>query len=234
MTHAKLSALAAAGLLAAGWPEVADAAPATVLYNDEIVLVQQTLADPDDLWVVPEDLTRINGFVLKGDALCLGDFCVPARQNADGSLLIVRSGQEWVSVTELARRIHTPAVRDWVLKGAASEYVWTPEKVASKIRRRTADEALAEPTFKLGVYFFQRQDEARARTNWKRAEELHPDSWNYHRQDWTFTAETSFGRSFQQKRSALGDTPYYEPLDLPPAGGQPSPSGQQAPRPDRR
>jgi hypothetical protein len=135
---------------------------------------------------------------------------------------------------EIGTADYTPAVRDWVLKGAASEYVWTPEKVASKIRRRTADEALAEPTFKLGVYFFQRQDEARARTYWKRAEELHPDSWNYHRQDWTFTAETSFGRSFQQKRSALGDKPYYEPLDLPPAGGQPSPSGQQAPRPDRR
>lgn len=135
---------------------------------------------------------------------------------------------------EIGTADYTPAVRDWVLKGAASEYVWTPEKVASKIRRRTADEALAEPTFKLGVYFFQRQDEARARTYWKRAEELHPDSWNYHRQDWTFTAETSFGRSFQQKRSALGDRPYYEPLDLPPAGGQPSPSGQQAPRPDRR
>jgi hypothetical protein len=141
MTHAKLSALAAAGLLAAGWPEVADAAPATVLYNDAIVLVQQTLADPDDLWVVPEDLTRINGFVLKGDALCLGDFCVPARQNADGSLLIVRSGQKWVSVTELARHIQQAFAVD------ADQNVWSFGEIPAT-RVQFLDSAVA-PDFAL-------------------------------------------------------------------------------------
>jgi hypothetical protein len=93
--------------------------------------------------------------------------------------------------------------------------VWSVEKVAAKIRRRTPAESLAEPTFKLGVYFFQRKDEERARMYWKRAEELHPDSWNYHRQDWTFTPDTSFGKQFMEKRSKLGDKPYYEPLELP-------------------
>lgn len=135
---------------------------------------------------------------------------------------------------EIGTADYTPAVRDWVLKGARSEYVWTPEKVASRIRRRTADEALAEPTFKLGVYFFQRKDETRARAYWKKAEALHPDSWNYHRQDWTFTSEGSSGRSFQQKRSALGDKPYYEPLELPLAGQQSPSSGQPVPGSDRR
>ncbi len=110
---------------------------------------------------------------------------------------------------------YTPAVRDWVAKGPASPFVWTPQQVAAKVRRRTSDEALAEPTFKLGVYFFQRQDQDRARLHWKRAEELSPDSWNYHRQDWTFTDDGSSGRNWTEKRDALGDTPYYEPLDLP-------------------
>lgn len=110
---------------------------------------------------------------------------------------------------------YTPAVRDWVAKGPASSYVWTPKQVAAKIRRRSSDEALAEPTFKLGVYFFQRQDAERARLHWKRAEELSPDSWNYHRQDWNFTTEGSSGRSWAEKRDALGDKPYYAPLDLP-------------------
>lgn len=132
---------------------------------------------------------------------------------------------------------YTPAVRDWVAKGPASAYVWPVEKVAAKIRRRTADESLAEPTFKLGVYFFQHQDEARARTYWKRAEELFPDSWNYHRQDWTFTPDTSFGKQFMEKRRGLGDKPYYEPLELPAAQApsqepptQPPPGPDAAPR----
>jgi hypothetical protein len=111
---------------------------------------------------------------------------------------------------------YRPAVRDWVLKGAASEHVWGAEKVASKIRRRTSDEALAEPTFKLGVYFFQQKNEALARQYWKRAQELFPDSWNFHRQDWTFTSEGSSGKSFLEKRQNLGDKPYYAPLEIQP------------------
>ena len=47
------------------------------------------------------------------------------------------------------------------------------------------------------------------------AEQLHPDSWNYHRQDWSFTDDGSGGVKFQTKRANLGDTPYYAPLDLP-------------------
>ena len=43
----------------------------TVLYNDNAVEVQDTLADPTDLWVSPEDLTRIHGFELKPEGACL-------------------------------------------------------------------------------------------------------------------------------------------------------------------
>lgn len=110
---------------------------------------------------------------------------------------------------------YTPAVRDWVAKGPKSAFVWTPRQVGERIRRRTSDEALAEPTFKLGVYFFQREDQERARLHWKRAEALNPDSWNYHRQDWTFTPEGSSGKRWVDKRDGLGDKPYYAPLDLP-------------------
>lgn len=109
---------------------------------------------------------------------------------------------------------YRPAVRDWVLKGAASQHVWSADKVASKIRRRTADEALAEPTFKLGVYFFEMKNEALARSYWKRAQELFPDSWNFARQELSFTTEGSSGKTYQQKRGALGDKPYYAPLEI--------------------
>ncbi len=76
----------------------------------------------------------------------------------------------------------------------------------------TADEALAEPIFKLGVYFYER-DEALARTYWERAQALSPDSWNFHRQDWNLT-EGLGGPRYRAKRGALGDKDYYAPLEL--------------------
>ena len=121
-----------------------------------------------------------------------------------------------IGTFEFGRDDYAPAVRDWVARGADSAYVWSAETVREKIRRRTPDEALAEPTFKLGAYFFARDDETRARRYWKEAERLFPDSWNYHRQDWSFTADGSSGEQYREKRSGLGDTPYYAPLDLPP------------------
>ena len=111
--------------------------------------------------------------------------------------------------TSTRRRCGTRAVN-----GADSAYVWTPDEVAAKIRQRTPEEARAEPTFKLGVHFFEQGDETLARTYWERAEQLHPDSWNYHRQDWSFTADGSGGVKFREKRANLGETPYYAPLDL--------------------
>ena len=110
--------------------------------------------------------------------------------------------------------VYTPAVRDWVMKGSASEYAKTPEEMAEKFQPRTSDEALGEPTFKLGVYFHQIGDEDRANRYWEAAQKLNPDSWNYHRQDWSFTPEEA-NQNWFRKVQGLGEKPYYEPLDLP-------------------
>ena len=40
----------------------AQAGPATVLYNDHMTTVGNVLPDPNDLWVSPEELTRVNGW----------------------------------------------------------------------------------------------------------------------------------------------------------------------------
>ena len=83
-------------------PAVADV---TVLFDDTVVPVDQTLADPNDLWVLPADLTRINGFELKPEGACLDTFCVPVRQDEDSAMFVTRAGQGWFNVTELARRL---------------------------------------------------------------------------------------------------------------------------------
>jgi hypothetical protein len=107
---------------------------------------------------------------------------------------------------------YLPLVRDWAANGAKSPYIWSPQETASRIRKPTSDESLADPTFKLGVYFFER-DEALARQYWARAQALAPNNWNYHRQDW-IGVEGLAGPKFRAKRGALGDKPYYAPLDI--------------------
>jgi hypothetical protein len=81
------------------------AGKATVLFQDRIVELDRTLGDPNDLWVVPADLTRINDFVLKPEGACLAELCIPVRQDRDSEMFVTRAGQGWFNVTELARKL---------------------------------------------------------------------------------------------------------------------------------
>jgi hypothetical protein len=85
---------------------------ATVLYDDRVVAVAQTLSAPNDLWVTPEDLTRINGFEIKPQGVCLDELCIPLRQNEDSDVFVTRRGQEWFNVTELASKLEQAFVAD--------------------------------------------------------------------------------------------------------------------------
>ena len=70
------------------WSMVA-AEPVTVLYDYQVITVAETLADPNDLWVLPEDLPRINGFELKPEGACFGALCVPVLQDRDSELFVL-------------------------------------------------------------------------------------------------------------------------------------------------
>lgn len=81
------------------------AEPVTVLFDDRVTEVERTLPDADDLWVMPVDLPRVNGFELKPEGACLDELCVPVRQDRDSELFVTRGGQGWFNVTGLARRL---------------------------------------------------------------------------------------------------------------------------------
>lgn len=81
-----------------------NAKAATVLFGGQTVDVAQTLADPNDLWVSPDDLTRISGFVIKPEGACLEEICIPLPKG-DSSLSVTRDGKQWINATELARNI---------------------------------------------------------------------------------------------------------------------------------
>lgn len=111
---------------------------------------------------------------------------------------------------------YVPLVRDWVAKGADSQYVWDREEVAAHIVQRTPEAEKAQPTFRLGTYYFTSGNEAKAEQYWNLAQELDPDSWNYLRQDIHYEDGGSAGPQWRERRAteeARGET-YYAPLDV--------------------
>lgn len=95
------------------WVALAAADPVTVRHAGKVVAVQDTLDDPKDLWVLPADLTRINGFVLKPEGACLADVCVPIRQDRDSELFITRASRPWVNLSAFARKINQKFTVDY-------------------------------------------------------------------------------------------------------------------------
>lgn len=118
-----------------------------------------------------------------------------------------------IGTSEIGTDAYMPAVKDWAEKGAKSRYVWSRAEVAKHIRAITPDLALADPTFKLGVYFYEQGNNELANTYWEEAQALDPDNWNFHRQDWSFT-ESERTLKYREKRSNLGDKPYYAPFEF--------------------
>lgn len=84
----------------------------TVLYNERVVSIEQTLPDATDLWVKPEDLTRINDFVLKPEGACLEELCIPVLQDRDSDMYVTRQSQGWFNVTGLAEKLQQAFVVD--------------------------------------------------------------------------------------------------------------------------
>jgi len=109
MKCAKSFGLLLASLLVSA---IASAQSAVVLYNERVVEVDQTLADATDLWVKPEDLTRINDFVLKPEGACLDELCIPVLQDRDSDMFVTRQEQAWFNVTGLADKLQQAHVVD--------------------------------------------------------------------------------------------------------------------------
>ena len=137
-----MKAVATMLLVLAGCQASANTAANTVvLYEDRAVEVVDTLADANDLWVKPAELTRVNGFELKPEGACIDDICVPVRQDEDSDIFITRGGQQWFNVTELADRLQQPYAVDF------DNSVWSFGAIPAR-RLRFVNEALA-PDFTL-------------------------------------------------------------------------------------
>lgn len=77
------------------------------------------------------------------------------------------------------------ALRDWVEKGAASEFAMDAEKVVERSRPRNLETALGHAHFELASHFEIEGNHKLAIKHFRRAHELVPDSWTFRRQAWS-------------------------------------------------
>ena len=174
---------------------------ATAEWHDQAELTYTTLIDTTHRVTSLYNLTNVPSGILVDEA-------GRVRRIDDGAY----SGALQIGDASIGAHDYRPIVRDWVARGENSDYLWSHEEMVERIRRRTPDQARAEPTFKLGVYLYGQGDVVLARTYWAQAQALAPDSWNFHRQDWNLT-EGLAGPKLLEKMGAL-DEPFYAPLDL--------------------
>jgi hypothetical protein len=129
-----------------------------------------------------------------------------SRTDTFGGKKLEIEGEEYVS-----------ALRDWVTNGDKSQYVFSDEEFARRVKPRSPTEMEAEATFKLAVWFQQQGQAALSAKYFERAQALNPDDWNYHRQEWSFTPQEA-GKKWLE-RFLKQSEPYYPKLELKPKGG---------------
>jgi peroxiredoxin len=89
-----------------------EAMATTVIHAGNVTTLSNTLPDANDLWVLTDDIPKVNGFVLKPEGMCRDDICIPLRQDEDSDLVLSRSGKKWLSLTQFARNLKQAYARD--------------------------------------------------------------------------------------------------------------------------
>ena len=107
---------------------------------------------------------------------------------------------------------YVAALRDWVKNGERSPYALSDEEFARRVKPRSAAEMEADASFKLAVYFHENGNDELAAKQFSHAQQLNPDDWNYHRQQWSFTPQEA-GKKWMEKFQKT-EGAYYPKLDL--------------------
>lgn len=117
--------------------------------------------------------------------------------------------------TANAKQTYVDAIRDWVTKGESSAFVFDAAQARARLERPSADIAEAHANFRLGQYLARKGRETDAEPLFRRAVELHPDSWNMWRQSAEINDQgLAAGPEFWARVEALGEKRYYAPVDM--------------------
>jgi hypothetical protein len=112
--------------------------------------------------------------------------------------------------------VYAPALKDWVAKGAQSEFVQSASTVTGNIREHSADQLKADAAFRLGNHFRAHGQKEKTERFWEMALSLNPDSVNFIRQNLTLSEEGSAGETFMKLMGEYVSQgkDYYRPLDI--------------------
>ena len=125
----------------------------------------------------------------------------------------IGEGEEAIS---FGNDVYSPALKDWVAKGADSEHVQSAATVTGNIRQHSFDQLKADAAFRLANLFRAHGQNEKADLYWEMAQSLNPDSINFIRQNLTLSEEGSAGETF---RKVIGEyasegKDYYRPMDI--------------------
>ncbi len=115
---------------------------------------------------------------------------------------------------------YVAALRDWVEKGAASEFALTPDEVVRRSASRPSSVAEAEAEFELGQHLHHAGHVDDARPHFRAAHRLQPENWTYKRNAWELVSPGLQGPSehydgdWLTDIKAAGAERYYAPLDF--------------------
>ena len=113
------------------------------------------------------------------------------------------------------RKRYVDALRDWVVRGEASEFSLSPAEIRQRIQAPSDTEALAAANFRLGQWLYRNGHADAARPYLVKARNLCPERWHYLRQTLELEeAGKASGPDFFRAVDALGNRPYYPPVEL--------------------
>lgn len=113
------------------------------------------------------------------------------------------------------RAAYLDALRDWVAKGPASAFALSEDAARRRVPVAHDEHALAAASFRLGHFLRTRGHRDAAAPYLAEARRLHPESWAYRRQTWELEEPGKAGSAtFWEAVDALGDRPYYPPVEL--------------------
>ena len=122
--------------------------------------------------------------------LALADIAEIAREgllalSVTAGLAVLGEMMEAAAQIVADRAPYVAALRDWVAKGADSEFALAPADVIARSGARGVEEATAAAEFELAQHLHNQGDLESARSHFREAHRLAPDNWTYKRQAWS-------------------------------------------------
>lgn len=113
------------------------------------------------------------------------------------------------------KQLYIEAVKDWAQRGASSLHALDAAEAAKRLRVPDGRVAEAHARFRLAQALLREGSAAEARAQFAEATRLHPDSWAMWRQSAGKNARgLASGTDFWARVDALGDRPYYPPVEM--------------------